>query len=112
MNKNVICLGASGSSKTIIDILMNERKHRIIGILDDDENIYNKDFLGVTIIGKISDILKHLPDKSNEAIICVGATKDTINRKKIYRKAKFKINCENLSKNEIVNNIIDLYERK
>jgi len=35
-----------------------------------------------------------------------------INRKKIYRKAKFKINCENLSKNEIVNNIIDLYERK
>tara|TARA_B100000676_G_scaffold259530_1_gene268639 strand:- start:157 stop:669 length:513 start_codon:yes stop_codon:yes gene_type:complete len=33
-----------------------------------------------------------------------------VNRKKIYEKAHFKINCENLSKNEIINKIINLYE--
>jgi len=31
-------------------------------------------------------------------------------RKKIYSKAKFKINCDRLNKNEIVKNIIELYE--
>ena len=32
-------------------------------------------------------------------------------RSKIYSKAKFKINCETLTKNMIVNQIIDLYEK-
>ena len=32
-------------------------------------------------------------------------------RSKIYSKAKFKINCENLTKNMIVKQIIDLYEK-
>tara|TARA_B100002019_G_scaffold211125_1_gene183885 strand:+ start:219 stop:731 length:513 start_codon:yes stop_codon:yes gene_type:complete len=31
-------------------------------------------------------------------------------RSSIYSKATYKINCENLSKNEIVNKIIDIYE--
>ena len=35
-----------------------------------------------------------------------------IKRKKIYEKAHLKINCENLSKNEIINKIIKLYEGK
>ena len=35
-----------------------------------------------------------------------------IKRKKIYEKAHFKINCENLTKNEIMNKIINLYEGK
>ena len=34
-----------------------------------------------------------------------------IDRSKIYSKAKFKINCETLTKNMIVNQIVDLYER-
>ena len=31
-------------------------------------------------------------------------------RSDIYSKANFKLNCENLSKNEIVNKVIDIYE--
>ena len=34
-----------------------------------------------------------------------------IERSKIYSEANFKINCESLSKNMIVNKIIDLYEK-
>ena len=33
-------------------------------------------------------------------------------RKKIYEKALFTIRCDNLSKNEIVNKIINIYENK
>ena len=33
-----------------------------------------------------------------------------INRSKIYSKSKYKINCENITKNEIVNKIIQIYE--
>ena len=32
-------------------------------------------------------------------------------RSKIYSKAKFKINCNNLSKNQIINKIINIYEK-
>ena len=45
---------------------------------------HNQDFLGINIIGKSSDIANYFSDKCDEVIICVGATKDTINRKEIY----------------------------
>ena len=32
-------------------------------------------------------------------------------RSKIYSKAKFKINCDNLTKNQIINKIINIYEK-
>ena len=55
--------------------------------------------------------------KSKKRPLLINLNENNINqliigRKKVYEKAKFKINCENLSKNEIVNNIIKLYERK
>ena len=34
-----------------------------------------------------------------------------IDRSQIYSKAKFKIYCENLNKNEIINKIINIYEK-
>ena len=83
-SNKIICIGAGGSTKVILDIIREYRNNKIIGILDDDENIYNQDFLGINILGKSSDIVYYFSDKCDEAIICVGATKDTINRKEIY----------------------------
>ncbi len=65
---------------------------------------------------KASTIIKRIK-KSKKRPLLLNLKENNINqliieRKKIYEKAKFKINCENLSKNEIVNNIIELYERK
>ena len=34
-----------------------------------------------------------------------------IDRSKMYSMANFKVNCENLSKNEIVNKIKNIYEK-
>lgn len=80
----IICIGAGGSTKVILDILREYRSNKIIGILDDDENIYNQKFLGIKIIGKSRDIVHYFSDKCDEAILCIGATRDTINRKEIY----------------------------
>ena len=60
-----------------------------------------------TIIGRIK--------KSKNRPLLKNMSEGNINRlfvkrKKIYEKAHFKINCENLSKNEIINKIINLYE--
>ena len=33
-------------------------------------------------------------------------------RSKIYSKAKFKINCNNLTKNQIIDKIINIYDKK
>ncbi len=60
-----------------------------------------------TIIGRIKKsknrpLLKNMTEEDINRLF--------VNRKKIYEKAHFKINCENLSKNEIINKIINLYE--
>ena len=41
----------------------------------------------------------------------VKIKKMIIERSKMYSMADFKVNCENLSKNEIVNKIKDIYEK-
>ena len=63
-----------------------------------------------------STIIRRIKKNKNRPIL-KGMSENEINkliikRKKIYEKAHLKINCENLSKNEIINKIIKLYERK
>ena len=63
-----------------------------------------------------STIIKRIKKNKNRPML-KNMTENDINkliikRKKIYEKAHLKINCENLSKSEIINKIIKLYEGK
>ena len=63
-----------------------------------------------------STIIRRIKKNKNRPIL-KGMSENEINkliikRKKIYEKAHLKINCENLSKSEIINKIIKLYEGK
>ena len=61
-----------------------------------------------TLINRIKKSRKRpIAFNSNESEI----KKIIIDRSKIYRMANFKINCENLSKNQIVNEIKEIYEK-
>jgi len=82
--KNFICIGAGGSTRVIIDIIKEQKKNKIIGILDDDKSLLETDFMGIKVIGKTTDIVDLDSDKFDEVIVCVGATKDTYNRRIIY----------------------------
>ena len=81
--KKFICIGASGSTKVIVDIIKENKKNKIIGILDDDESLYENEFIGIKVIGKTTDIVSLYPDIFDQAIICIGAVKDTYNRNKV-----------------------------
>ena len=61
-----------------------------------------------TLINRIKKSRKRpIAFNSNENEI----KKIILDRSKIYRMANFKINCENLTKNMIVNQIKNLYEK-
>jgi len=61
-----------------------------------------------TLINRIKKSRKRpIAFNSNENEI----KKIILDRSKIYRMANFKINCENLSKNQIVNEIKEIYEK-
>jgi len=63
-----------------------------------------------------STIIKRIKKNKNRPMLKNMTENDVnkliIKRKKIYEKAHLKINCENLSKSEIINKIIKLYEGK
>ena len=77
----ILCIGAGGSAKVIIDIIKENKNNVIIGILDDDESLFENYLFGIKVIGKTTDIVKLYPDQFDESIICVGSVKDTNNRK-------------------------------
>ena len=64
---------------------------------------------------KNSTIIKRIyKNKKRPLVLNLGQNdlKELIKKRyKIYSEANFKLNCENYSKNMIVNKIIDLYER-
>ena len=62
-----------------------------------------------TLIQRVKNNAKSpiaLNSSSNELIDLIKK------RSEVYSKSKYKINCEQLSKNEIVSKIIDIYENK
>jgi shikimate kinase len=62
-----------------------------------------------------SSIIKRIHKNKKRPIAFNASESDLkeliIERSKIYSEANFKINCENLTKNMIINQIIDLYEK-
>ena len=62
-----------------------------------------------------SSIIKRIHKNKKRPIAFNASENDLkeliIERSKIYSEANFKINCENLTKNMIINQIIDLYEK-
>ena len=95
-NKSVIALGGGGfiNDKIRKDILL---KHFSFW-LDWDESILLKRIRG----NKKRPLAFKSTDKEIKAII--------MKRAKIYSKAQFRINCNKLTKTEIINKIIKIYE--
>jgi shikimate kinase/shikimate kinase/3-dehydroquinate synthase len=61
-------------------------------------------------------LIRRIKRNTNRPIALKSSTNELVNlikkRSVVYSKSKYKINCEKLSKNEIVNEIIDIYENK
>ena len=61
-------------------------------------------------------LLRRIKRNTKRPIALKSSTNELVNlikkRSVVYSKSKYKINCERLSKNEIVNEIINIYENK
>ena len=84
MNK-IILIGAGGHCKSVIDVIEQEAKFKISGIVD-KPNLLGCKVLGYSVIGNDYD-LKDLAKKYKYALISVGQIKSASSRVKLFKLA-------------------------
>lgn len=84
--ENIILVGGGGHCHSVIDVIENENKYNILGIVDKKENI-GKEVLGYKIIGSDDDLEK-IFKKSKYAVITIGQIKSNQIRIELFKKLK------------------------
>jgi sugar O-acyltransferase (sialic acid O-acetyltransferase NeuD family) len=82
----IILIGGGGHCKSVIDVIEQEGRFKIYGILDKSDFLGTK-ILGYKIIGNDKD-LKKLASKCNYAFITVGQIKSSLTRIRLFNMAK------------------------
>jgi sugar O-acyltransferase (sialic acid O-acetyltransferase NeuD family) len=80
--KEIILIGGGGHCKSVIDVIEQEGKFKIIGIVDKSE-LLGKEILGYKVIGNDSD-LADLAKIHRNALITIGQIKSPINRIRLF----------------------------
>lgn len=108
----IIGIGAGGSAKIILNILRDyQNECEVVGLVDDDKRKTGSIFEGIPIIG-ITESLIELDVMFDAVIICVGATRNTVARKRIYDFLKvnnLKV-ASAISKNSIISPNVNIGE--
>tara|TARA_B100000925_G_C21775425_1_gene373944 strand:- start:9 stop:587 length:579 start_codon:yes stop_codon:yes gene_type:complete len=89
--KKIILIGGGGHCRSVIDVIEQEKKYKIHGIVDKPKYLGSK-ILGYKVIGSDLD-LEYLAKKYKNAIITVGQIKSPLVRIKLFNlasKAGFK----------------------
>jgi sugar O-acyltransferase (sialic acid O-acetyltransferase NeuD family) len=81
MNK-IILIGGGGHCKSVIDVIEQEGKFKIAGIVD-NSNLLGSKILGYKVIGKDLD-LESLAKKYHYALITIGHIQSSISRIKLF----------------------------
>lgn len=84
---NIILIGGGGHCKACIDVIEQEAKFSILGILDDNESKIGTSIMGYTILGTTLDLELFLGKCSNY-LITVGQIKSPENRVRIFKQLK------------------------
>jgi len=84
--REIILVGGGGHCKSVIDVIEQESKYKITGIIDKKELI-GKDVLGYKIIG-CDDDLVNLKERFSHAIITIGQIKSNEIRVKLFKLLK------------------------
>ena len=86
--KNIILIGAGGHCKSCIDVIEQQKKYKIIGIIDNKKKVGTKIF-NYKVIGNDSYLSKI--KKCKNVHISIGQIKTSEKRKNIFEKLKKKI---------------------
>jgi len=82
--QKIILLGGGGHCKSCIDVIEQEAKYEIMGILD-QESLVGEELLGYFFIGTDADIETYV-NKGYSFLVTVGQIKSPEIRKKLFRK--------------------------
>ena len=80
--KDIVLIGGDGHCKAVIDVIEQEGRFNIIGIIDKLE-LLGKNVLGYQIIGNDSE-LNNLIKKCNNALITIGQIRSPLSRIKLF----------------------------
>jgi sugar O-acyltransferase (sialic acid O-acetyltransferase NeuD family) len=83
--KKIILIGGGGHCKSAIDVIEQEARFEIIGIVDKPKSLGSK-VLGYSVIGSDLD-LQNLAKKYRNALITVGQIKSALTRIKLFNLA-------------------------
>ena len=83
--KNIILIGGGGHCKSVIDVIEQEDKFKIAGIIDNPE-LLNTEILGYPVIGNDDD-LATLAKRYKYALITVGQIKSSLLRVRLFNLA-------------------------
>lgn len=86
--KKVIGLGAGGHAKVIIDILNHTGVYEIVGLLDNNEELWNTSILGVPILGGDELLPGLLNEELKFAFIGLGSIGNSNPRRELYEYVK------------------------
>lgn len=81
----IILIGGGGHCKSVIDVIEQEGRYKIAGIIDKPE-LLRQNLLGYTIIGNDSD-LPSFKNKYKYAMVTIGQIKFSSLRKKLFNLA-------------------------
>lgn len=85
MKPKIIIIGSSGHAKVVVDVVEQEKKYEIVGIIDQAQ-VERKDVLGYPIIGEVKDLAKRIKEKNiSGGIIGIG---DNFIRSKVVQEVK------------------------
>ena len=78
IKKNLILIGAGGHCKSCIDVIEQEKKYKITGLIDNKKTTFSK----YKIIGSDKELKK---TKVKNALITIGQIKDLLIRERIFK---------------------------
>ena len=80
--KDIVLIGGGGHCKAVIDVVEQEGRFNIIGIIDKPA-LHGKNILGYQIIGNDSE-LNNLVKKCKNALITIGQIRSPLSRIKLF----------------------------
>ena len=78
----IVLIGGGGHCKSVIDVIEQEGRFKIVGIVDKPE-LFGTTLLGYSVIGNDSD-LNYLSKTFKYALVTVGQIKSPLNRIKLF----------------------------
>jgi UDP-perosamine 4-acetyltransferase len=83
----VIGIGAGGHAKVILEILRNDPRYQLTGLLDCNRELWGKEIAGVPVLGGDELLKKLFAGGARHAFIGVGTTGNATPRRKLYETA-------------------------